>query len=294
MYVFEVYSNHTVCQMPVERVYQISCGVAVQSCLPRGRSLRLGKSSARTHDFEFTRLRHGVRDLTVERSVTTGVGTDHIPVDPHTGRPINGTEVKDDPLVGGTISRQLPRPPVPAPAEISRELHAAQRRFGAEGNHDRPIEFHFRGVFPSGVGIHGKVPRPVQTLPRRAPEKRPRKLFVSHQECLSPGWMFTTSSCLAGAQETGGHRWDRTSDGPRSTPSDERWLFGALLGSGRIGQSDVMDELEEHTWARTKSTLMLPGAVTPTASRRSASASPVRAIPVTCACGRRAIATSAD
>ncbi len=48
MYVFGVYSNHTVCQMPVERVYQISCGLAVQSCLPRGRSLRLGKSSART------------------------------------------------------------------------------------------------------------------------------------------------------------------------------------------------------------------------------------------------------
>lgn len=47
-YVAGTHSNHTVCQMPVVRGYQMPWGSRFQSCLPRGFSMSNGSSSAQT------------------------------------------------------------------------------------------------------------------------------------------------------------------------------------------------------------------------------------------------------
>jgi len=41
-------SSHTLCQMPVVRAYQMTCGCERHSCLPRGWPTSRGRSSART------------------------------------------------------------------------------------------------------------------------------------------------------------------------------------------------------------------------------------------------------
>ena len=86
--------DHTGCQMPVVRWYQMSCGAGRQSCLPRGWAGSSVGSSARTTTTCSPPSPSASVMSACERGVPALVAGDQLPVDPDLGPVVDRPEVQ--------------------------------------------------------------------------------------------------------------------------------------------------------------------------------------------------------
>ena len=163
MYVFGRASSQTVCQMPELGVYQ-------PTCLPVGRLGSVGSYARTTTTFSPVAI-DGVRDIGLERRVSSLVLGDLPAVHPDVGPPVDRSESEPDPIARGKLRGDSESAAIPAHLGRALDLvNSRQLALPRKRHDDRLVVSRRAGLLPAlgqplVLGIEPEFPAAVEIGP---------------------------------------------------------------------------------------------------------------------------------